>query len=292
MPSNTIKIKPDGSSETVSVAFKNDVFIILSGGPGVYEPSDTEHDKSWDNYVSPPLLRSLKKPLHGSGEEVHWLVYEPAYQERWQSDSQGKQKRPVQYAHAMSIKKEGFSDYLAKLKDRAVKRGWKYKGIQKGQDFLDYINGLSQKVSRVWFYGHASYDLWLSLTHDGSVASSPARNAILTSKDISKLKSARFVSHEDPGFWDTLWGLSEAQKKEAKKPKHPHKFFGCNTTPFAKEWADSLGVHARGSEGKVSFAKIHDTAGYVVLAQGATWHEFDTDGDESQLPDSSGTPLE
>jgi hypothetical protein len=32
--------------------------VLVSGGPGLYDDRDVEHDKSWANYVTPPLLLS------------------------------------------------------------------------------------------------------------------------------------------------------------------------------------------------------------------------------------------
>ncbi|WP_434389478.1 hypothetical protein [Melittangium boletus] len=68
------------------------VFIIISGGTGIYDPKDPDqHDQTWDNFVTPPLLRSARTALHDAKtEDVHWLVHEPAYAERWTSDLSNK----------------------------------------------------------------------------------------------------------------------------------------------------------------------------------------------------------
>jgi len=258
-------------------ALKN-VFIILSGGPGVYDPKDPElHDRSWDNFVTPPLLRSKGAALHDdTTEEVHWLVYEPAYEERWKHDLTNRKTAPTQYEHTVSIKlKLGFDSYLTLLKRRATERFWKYKGISSAQGFWDHINGLKgRNVSRVWFYGHARDDLWLSLDHDAGnhEAVSPASNAIVRAADIKKLRATSFII--------------------SKPASSPHKFFGCNTKAFAAKWSSTLKVYAEGAEGKVNYEKIHDTGGRVTLSSGARWHQYSNAGISRTLLSKAGDAVE
>ncbi|GMU10150.1 hypothetical protein [Corallococcus caeni] len=235
-------------------------FIILSGGPSTYDPKDPElHDQSWDNFVTPPLLRSNGGALHDpTTEEVHWLVYEPAYKARWASDSASQKTAPTQYQHTVDIKtRHKRLNYLDLLKGRAMDRGWRYKEISPAQGFWDYINKLKgTKVSRVWFYGHARDDLWLSLNHHSSnhVAVAPVSDAILNRDDIKKIAAFSFVPQ--------------------KTATHPHKFFGCNTKAFAEKWASALSVVAEGSSGKVGFEKIHENAGKVILSPAARWYQY------------------
>ncbi|WP_147446855.1 hypothetical protein [Corallococcus sp. CA047B] len=234
-------------------------FIILSGGPSKYNPKDPDrHDQSWDNFVTPPLLRSSGAELHDPAtEDVHWLVYEPAYKDRWDSDTTHQKSAPTQHQHTVDIKtKRKRLNYIDLLKARAKDRGWKYEGLSLAQGFWDYINKLkSTKVSRVWFYGHARNDLWLSLDHDSSnEAVSPASSAIVTVIDIKKVAPSSFVPQ--------------------KAATHPHKFFGCNTKAFAEKWASAFSVFAEGSDGKVGFEKIHDNSGKVVLSSGAEWYQY------------------
>ncbi|MDC0711478.1 hypothetical protein POL68_23605 [Stigmatella sp. ncwal1] len=253
------------------------VFIILSGGPGVYNPKDPElHDKSWDNYVTSPLLSSKGAALHDmKAEEVHWLVYEPAYVERWQRDLANKKTAPTQYGHATVIKlKHGITDYLSLLRLRAKERGWKYEGISSAQGFWSHLQRLKgKKISRVWFYGHAREDLWLSLTHDvtSHEAYSPDSSAIVTVVDIKKLSSASFVAQKDA--------------------RSPHRFFGCNTKAFAEAWSRKLKVYAEGAEGKVSFEKIHETGGKVILSPGARWVQYSKASIETELLSKAGAQV-
>ncbi|RKH79804.1 hypothetical protein D7Y21_33240 [Corallococcus sp. AB045] len=190
---------------------------------------------------------------------MHWLIYEPAYKERWTSDQANKTSAPDQYRQASDVIKKGRLNYLDLIKYRAKQRGWKYEGISTAQGFWDYINKLkSTKVSRVWFYGHAKDDLWLSLKHDTSdhEAVSPNSDAILTFDDIKKIAAFSFVPQ--------------------KKADYPHKFFGCNTKAFAEKWANALSVFAEGSLHKVDFQEIHDNGGMVILSEEppeAQWYQ-------------------
>ncbi|WP_037583092.1 hypothetical protein [Stigmatella aurantiaca] len=110
-------------------------------------------------------------------------------------------------------------------------------------------------MSRVWFFGHARYDLWLALDHDfsGHEAISPAADAVVSQDGIKKLSAFSFVPQ--------------------KTALCSHKFFGCNTKPFAEKWASAFSVYAEGSSDKVGFEKIHETSGKVVLSAGAQWYQ-------------------
>jgi hypothetical protein len=248
------------------------IFVILSGGPGHYDPQDeSAHDRSWDNFVTPPLLRSKGAALHDEQtEEVHWLVFEPAYDARWAHDLANRKTAPTQYDHTVSIKREGFTNYLAKVKKRSVERGWKYKGISSHQEFWDHINGLkARKVSRVWFYGHARDDLWLSVGHNQShEAVSPDSSAIVRASDIKTLDAFMFPTKITESF--------------------PHKFFGCNTQQFAVQWARTLKVYSEGSTGSVEFGEIHKTGGKVTLSSGARWYQYSKAGIPQQLLSKAG----
>jgi hypothetical protein len=255
------------------------VFIILSEGPGLYDPADKEHDASWDNFVAPPLLRSWAAPgeprprLHDKGEEVHWLIYEPAYVARWHSDLRNRKTAPAQYDQAKKVEKKGFKDYVDLLKKRAQERGWVYKGLSAAQDFWDYINGLKGKqVSRVWYYGHARDDLWLSVDRDfDHEAIAPPDEAILKVADIKQLRPFSFV---------------------ARKADAPNKFFGCNTRPFAKTWAIQLRVYALGSKNEVLHKKIRETGGFPDLNTDAKWYQYSYNGTEKVLPFSGGDKVD
>ena len=252
------------------------IFVILSGGPGLYDPQDKfSHDASWANFVTPPLLRSRGAVLHDEKtEEVHWLVFEPAYEARWAHDSANRKTAPTQYDHTVGIKREGFGSYLGKIKKRAVERGWKYKGISSHQGFWDHFKGLKgRKVSRVWFYGHAQHDLWLSVTHnENHQAASPDSSAIVKTADIKNLDAFIFPTRITESF--------------------PHKFFGCNSQQFASEWAKTLKVYSEGSTGTVDFFKIDHTGGKVTLSSGAKWYQYSKAGFPRLLLSKAGDVVE
>jgi hypothetical protein len=246
------------------------IFIILSGGPGVYDPKDPEtHDQSWDNFVTPPLLRSSKAPIHDAKTEaVHWLIYEPAYTARWASDVANQKTAPAQHQHTVNIKtKYKLPNYLELLKKRATERDWKYQGISSASGFLSYVGGLKgTKISRMWFFGHARDDLWLSLDHhpQDHEAIQPESTAVLSVANIDKLKAFSFTPQKTAIF--------------------THKFFGCNTKAFAQKWSRNLGVYAEGAEGKVDFARIHANGGKVTLSPRAQWVQYSNAGTPVRLP--------
>jgi len=232
----------------------DNLFLIISGGPGTYNPEDEAHDQSWSNYVDPPLLRSRVVAQMPTGD-IRWLVYEPAYQARW-ADDYKNQKRQAQAAAAAAIQSRGSMNYLEHLQKKAKEKNWTYVGVSSNEDIIKYINNLektNEKILRTWYYGHARNDLWLSLTHDSqNQAVIPGSSAILTVSDISRLNRSCFVQQD--------------------KPDAPHKFFGCNTYEFALAWTKHLKVYAEGCVGKVDFGSISKTGGYVTLVDRAEWH--------------------
>ena len=85
-------------------------FVLVSGGPGPYDTRDTEHDASWANYVTPPLLltdtKAKMKAFRAADEVVSWFVYRPAYERRWTADarsSNADRKKEVR-----KVKDKGF----------------------------------------------------------------------------------------------------------------------------------------------------------------------------------------
>jgi hypothetical protein len=50
-----------------------------------------------------------------------------------------------------------------------------------------------------------------------------------------------------------------------------HRFVGCNTAAFAREWSRVFGVASEGVEGKVDFSAIHATGGQPALVRAARW---------------------
>ena len=240
-------------------------FILLSGGPGPFDNRDVEHDASWANYVTPPLLLSLDsssklKPFWEKDEDVWWFVYKPAYEARWTDDV--KKKR----SSVKEVKDKGFSSYMDMIEKRATDRGWKLSWLKKADDFWSKLKTFKNPISRVWYWGHARDDLWLSVDHSASgTAVAPSSDDIIETTDIDAKLKKRF------------------QKGAASRV---HRFVGCNTMAFATAWAKAYDVWAEGIEEKVSFVSLSKTGGEPCLVKSASVHYFKPGGTEA----TSGAP--
>jgi hypothetical protein len=227
--------------------------VLISGGPGRYDDRDVEHDKSWANYVTPPLLFSDTPPKRaafvGPATEVWWFVFRPAYLARW-TDDVADSRGSVQL-----VRKGGFDSYAALLEARAQQRGWHLVWFQSADDLWTRLAAFHDPIERVWFWGHARDDLWLTLAHStGSAPIRPPDSAVVTVTSI--------VPH--------------AGLRSSFGPGRPHRFVGCNTSAFARTWSRVFGVAAEGVEGKVDFSAIHATGGDPALVGAARWLNFGT----------------
>lgn len=229
-------------------------FLIVSGGPGLFDRLDKEHDIGWSNYVDPPLLKSVKTDpktnkkmiveFWSADEQVVWFVYRPAYEARWKDDV--KQGR----SSVAEVKKLGFASYVELLEKRAEERGWSLVWMKSGAELWSQIKGLRKRsISRVWYYGHARGDLWLTLDHDGSgVPREPAAaGTVVTVGDIAANSALRNRFEAAPA---------------SGSPARTHRFIGCNTAPFAKGWAKRFAQWTEGFEGTVRFQDVHTTTGH------------------------------
>jgi subtilisin family serine protease len=252
-------------------------FILISGGPGPYDNRDTEHDQSWANYVTPPLLltdstKKLEK-FSDYDEDVWWFVYKPAYVRRWNQDSSNpNRKRAVD-----EIKSQGFSSYVDLIEGRAKSRNWNLRWFNDGDELWHKLGTFRDPISRVWYWGHARGDLWLSIRHqsDGTPYA-PEQHEIIR---VSQIK-------------DNEKNLSHLFKSSNKSRRH--RLIGCNTEEFAKEWAKTFKVWSEGIEGVINFKEIHKTGGEPTLSPGAEIKLFSPGGVEtehieslSSSPDSS-----
>ncbi len=239
-------------------------FILISGGPGPYDNRDIEHDQSWANYVTPVLLLTDKKAKREAfveeDEEVWWFVYKPAYERRWTEDSSSSleaRKKAVK-----EVKDRGFTSYVDLIEGRAKERGWNLRWLVEADDLWTKLKTFSKgSISRVWYWGHAREDLWLSVRHDpdtGAAIAPEADEIIKVSSIDSKLKN-RFRK----GDVDRM-----------------NRFIGCNTVKFAEAWAKTFDVWAEGVEGKVNFASIHKTGGEPCLVDSARVTFFSPGGKE------------
>lgn len=245
-------------------------FLIISGGPGVYDSRDPAHDKAWSSYVDPPLLKSVRMQagkrvivkFWEANEQVVWLVYRPAYQARWTDDVAKKRSEPA------DLKKGGFKSYVDLLEKRAAERGWTLKWMDDAGDLWKVIRQLPKgAISRVWYYGHARDDLWLTLAHDaGGVAVQPDSKALLEVATVARKTALRDRFAAAPA---------------AHTAARTHRFVGCNTAAYARAWAAAFGQWTEGFEGTVDFGTVHATPGYEPsTTPSCTLKRYKSTGDE------------
>jgi hypothetical protein len=226
--------------------------ILVSGGPGLYDNRDVEHDQSWANYVTPPMLLSEGARKHaafvGVASEVWWLVYRPAYVARWSDDTR---RRTKEVDRIRGLK---FDSYISFLEGRARTRGWRLRWFGSADDLWRRLASFRDPISRLWYWGHAKNDLWLTLEHSSAaVATKPsAPGAVVTVASIAAHAALRstFVTGS------------------------AHRFVGCNTAAFAREWSRVFDVASEGVQGTVDFSAIHATGGEPALVRAARWLRF------------------
>ncbi|HEX7317135.1 MAG TPA: S8 family serine peptidase, partial [Pyrinomonadaceae bacterium] len=241
----------DFESDESAEETKKRNFILISGGPGLFHTRDVEHDRSWASYVTPPLL---KKKFWTDEEEVWWFVYKPAYERRW-TDDENKKRKSVD-----EVKKKGATSYVDLIEKRAREKGWNLRWITKAAEIWTKIGTFREKsISRVWYWGHARNDLWLTIRHDSTSgeAIEPVESAVVKIFDISKSLRKHF------------------QKGDKSRV---HRFVGCNTRAFAKAWAWAYAVWAEGVVDKVNFAAIHETGGEPCLMKSAVVRYYTPEG--------------
>lgn len=237
-------------------------FILISGGPGLFDDRDVEHDKSWANYVTPPLLmtdtKEKRKKFAQDDEEVWWFVYKPAYESRWDDDlKQGRKS-------TKEVKDKGFTSYVNLIEKRAKDRDWNLRWLNAADDLWKKLKTFSKgSISRVWYWGHARDDLWLSLGHSSaSEAIAPESHEIILVSSIDGNKKLR----------------DRFQKGNSKRI---HRFVGCNTSAFAQAWSKAFKVWTEGVEEKVDFSAIHKTGGEPSLVGTAKIKFFSPKGIEA-----------
>ncbi|RJE83881.1 hypothetical protein D3P07_24015 [Paenibacillus sp. 1011MAR3C5] len=235
-------------------------FLMLSGGPGLKNPKDKEHDQSWANYVQYPLniARSKLFPVERN-EQVVWVIYKPAYEKRWSDDLKKKASSTTE------LKDKGFTSYVDMLEKRAKTYGWILKWISKNSEFWSIIRTLGTKpVSRFWYFGHAQNDLWLTLEHNSlNEAVMPSDGgAVVWSSDISV------------GLKPYILG-----DQKSYKPNTATKIFGCRTASFANLWATTFKVYAEGAVGTLKYDEfLKSINNHQNNAAGCTWVKYKPDG--------------
>jgi subtilisin family serine protease/outer membrane protein OmpA-like peptidoglycan-associated protein len=251
---------------------KKRFFILVSGGPGPFDDRDVEHDHSWANYVTPPLLMTdtaaERKKFTEKDEEVWWLIYRPAYACRWKDDFGNRS--PKRQKTIKEVTDQGFTSYLDLLHNRARNRGWNLHWLDDADGFWKIVKTFPKgSISRLWFWGHARDDLWLSLGHQSDVkgtAIAPEPHEIIQVADIDVSLHDRF---------------------QAGDAKRINRFVGCNTAAFAKAWAKAFKVWTEGVEAKVGFKSINLTGGEPCLVGSAAARVFKPGGVEDAAATTS-----
>ena len=262
--------------------------VLISGGPGLFDTKDIEHDKSWANYVTPPLLKwdGGKAKLTGAGNEgldVTWLIYKQAYLDRWDDDKdQGR-------TSAKTVIDKGFSSYVDMLEHRAADRGWRLFWFTSATNLWQRLWTFQEDIVRLWFWGHAKNNLWLTLGHDHDAAVMPDGDTVVKVSDIANATNRlRATVHDDPSVPTC-------------------RFVGCNTEAFATEWAKTYSARSEGVRGKVEFGGIHTSGGDPSLVKdaqivivdssaaksaGTTWASIDTETPDEQIAASDEADLD
>jgi len=221
------------------------IFVIWFGGPGLYDSEDKEHDGNWANYLL-PMLKWGANNLFNKNENVLWYIYKKAYTDRWSDDiKHGDATRKNHATKGVGIIADNYISHIeAKVKGYNTKRNGFYpiqiKWMDNALNFWNATKALPEKsITKVWYFGHGSFDLWLNLTHNSAhIASSPAASEIIKIDDIAK---------------------NNLQKKFYLKPYSADSekycsFYGCNTIKFATQWNLSYKVPAWGMNGKIDFS--------------------------------------
>jgi hypothetical protein len=237
--------------------------ILISGGPGLFATGDPEHDQSWANYVTAPLLltdTATKRRDFEDGDDVYWFIYQPSYLTRWADDRRRK-------ATAVDdVKASGFSSYVDLLESRASARKWHLRWIHSADMLWTKLRSFNDPIRRIVYWGHARDDLWLTITQSGGTASAPDPSAIVRTADIARYAEAKGRD----GRAMRLRYPVDAKRK--------HDWIGCNTDEFAKEWAKRVRVWSQGVEGKIDFKAIHGTGGTPSMVGPAQIRTFDNSG--------------
>jgi hypothetical protein len=238
--------------------------ILISGGPGLFNAADPDHDISWANYVTPPLLMTdtpAEQTAFEVADEVWWFVFKPAYEARW-TDDVANNRTSVQ-----DVRAQGFDNYVELIEARATSRGWGLRWFVSETEFWTKMSNFNDPIERVIYWGHARNDLWLSVRHNASnVASAPAPEAII---NVSKIEAYADQRRPDGRLMRQRYPL---------RPDKEHLWIGCNTTAFAQKWSEKVKVWSKGVEGKVQFADIVNDGHMPSLIGSATIKRYKNDG--------------
>lgn len=229
--------------------------IILIGGPGLYEACDRSHDKTWLNYFYPMQVAVQKNLIKRGSDTVHWVIYEPAYRDRWLEDSEitfwenayesvtGRELHEVRKGHADKVITKGSKNYLERIKDVARQLNIKYKGISAPQDFWKYLASFpGNSISRVWYSGHATTKgLILKVGHASAL---PFMKCPATWSDATTILVTEITKNK------------HLKSRFTGNSAGPSRFYGCNTNKFAETWHKEFGSQTEGAGSSITFKDI------------------------------------
>jgi hypothetical protein len=246
--------------------------ILISGGPGLFDSRDPEeHDTSWANYVTPPLLMTdtpAERAQFEVADEVWWFIFKPAFERRW-TDDVARTRSSVK-----EVRDKGFANYVDMIETRATERGWQLRWFDEEKEFWAKMSSFNESIERVIYWGHARQDLWLSVRHNSRhEAIAPESQEIIHVSNI-----AAYANQTRPD------GRLMRHRYPVRADKE-HLWIGCNTDGFAQKWSEEVRVWSKGVEKKINFKGTSETGHMPWLGDGAKVKRFKNDG----TLDSSGT---
>ena len=227
-------------------------FIVLIGGPILFNEWDPAHDKSWANYVTLMQKAASQGQYQlGQNEIVHWVVFEPSYRARWAEDSHVTRTEQVEaffqdaelhytrLGHAQSAANKGAANYVHRIKQIARGLNIQYHGIQNMLGFWNYLGSMPMwSITRVWYSGHA---------YQGGLMVAAAHRSGGFLSWTPTVAATHLISVQDIGRHSYL-----SSKFDRSTNTHSN-FYGCTTAPFAQEWHNTFGVPTAGAAKKVNF---------------------------------------
>src|ERR1041385_644713 len=224
-----------GASPETTVPKNPPVVVVYSGGPGLLDPADKEHDNSWSNYIDPVIKQAANGRLRQGASSVRWGVFRPAFEARWEDDVQRK------LSSVAEVTGKGFGSYIDMIISRADQYRLDLVWMDSASDFWSLLRSCGPaSIVKVEYYGHGSRgDLWMRISHDTAhTARGPVAGEIVRRTEIDARLRDRFAM-----------------------PIAPHRFYACYSEAFAESWSDTYGVPAAGVHGKIDFTDVHRASG-------------------------------
>lgn len=204
-------------------------FVIILGAPGTYDSRDPAHDRGWGHFfvlVQQAFRKNLvsKRP----NECVHWFVYGPGYEERWEDDKNSSQRAQIDAANRYP------NGYLKRIEEWTTEQGHTFHNMNSVDEFLNGFKTLPpESLSRIWFSGHAAVNLWLHLYHSSGGSAMGREDRWL---EVSDLRNA-------------VHGKVKLETGAVSK------LYGCNTSEMA-EALSSKGLITEGAQNSINFSYI------------------------------------